>query len=386
MSGSGGRHTRQGSSTAVKVGLHGHPLNPIPHHHHNTGNLSSREVVVEAGNSDPRSDGLAGRTPSPTPSELRELKPAANSWGSSRERLWFFAAVLILIALIALTWIYDKQIVRALAPAATWLHDTPGAFAIPMAILIVISFPPLFGHAIVAILCGFVWGLGTGFGIVAGGTFLGEIGLFYASKFFFRTRGEKLERTNISHACIAQVVRDGGIRIVLIARLSAIPAQTTTTIFSTCGVGIILFATSTFLSLPKQALGVYLGVILLRSRSEARSSTERIVTSVVLAVILLITAVATWYISRRMDRAKPQVIYKRRKARQAKLTQASSAPTHPYLAAASGNGQSIMGSESTIMFNYSKDNLRDQNPRQAGSSQLALLPPMEASQPRRPFP
>ncbi|KAJ2924296.1 hypothetical protein H1R20_g12799, partial [Candolleomyces eurysporus] len=370
MSGPGGRHTRQGSSTAVKVGLHGHPLNPIPHrHHHNAGNVSSREVV-EAGNSDPRSDGLAGRTPSPTPSELRELKPAANGWGNSRERLWFFVAVVILIALIALAWIYDKQIVRTLAPAATWLHDTPGAFAIPIAVLIVISFPPLFGHTIVALLCGFVWGLGIGFGIVAGGTFLGDIGLFYASKFFFRTRDEKPELTNISHACLAQVVRDGSIRIALIARLSAIPAQTTTPIFSTCG----------------QALGVYLGVILLRSRSEMRSSTERIVTSVVLAVILLITAVATWYIGRQMDRAKPQVIYKRRKARQAKLTQASSSTTHPYLTAASGNGPSIMGSESTIMFNSSNDNLRDQNPRQAGSSQLALLPPMEASQPRRPFP
>ncbi|RXW20836.1 hypothetical protein EST38_g5019 [Candolleomyces aberdarensis] len=385
MSGSGGHHTRQGSSTAVKVGLHGHSLNPTPyHHHHNTGNVTSREVV-EAGNSDPRSDGLAGRTPSPTPSELRELKPAANGWGTSRERLWFFAAIIILIALIALAWIYDKQIVRTLAPAATWLHDTPGAFAIPMAVLIVISFPPLFGHAVVAILCGFVWGLGIGFGIVAGGTFLGEIGHFYASKLVFRTRGEKLERTNISHACLAQVVRDGGIRITLIARLSAIPAQTTTTVFSTCGVGIIIFAISTLLSMPKQALGVYLGVILLRSRFETRSSTERIVTSVVLAVTMLITAVATWYIGRQMDRTKPQVIYKRRKARQARLTQASS-PTHPYLMAASGNGQSTMGSESTVMFNPSNDNLRDQNSRQAGSSQLALLPPVEAPQPRRPFP
>jgi hypothetical protein len=36
----------------------------------------------------------------------------------------------------------------------------------------------LFGHEIVAILCGVVWGLWIGFAIVAAGTFLGELGNF----------------------------------------------------------------------------------------------------------------------------------------------------------------------------------------------------------------
>ena len=36
----------------------------------------------------------------------------------------------------------------------------------------------LFGHEIVAILCGLVWGLWVGFAIVAAGTFLGEVGNF----------------------------------------------------------------------------------------------------------------------------------------------------------------------------------------------------------------
>ena len=34
----------------------------------------------------------------------------------------------------------------------------------------------LFGHEIVAILVGVIWGLGVGFAIVAAGTFVGEIG------------------------------------------------------------------------------------------------------------------------------------------------------------------------------------------------------------------
>ena len=34
----------------------------------------------------------------------------------------------------------------------------------------------LFGHEIVAVLCGLVWGLWVGFAIVSAGTFLGEVG------------------------------------------------------------------------------------------------------------------------------------------------------------------------------------------------------------------
>jgi uncharacterized membrane protein YdjX (TVP38/TMEM64 family) len=40
--------------------------------------------------------------------------------------------------------------------------------------LIVLSFPPLFGHEIIALLCGVVYGLWIGFGVVAAGTFFGE--------------------------------------------------------------------------------------------------------------------------------------------------------------------------------------------------------------------
>jgi hypothetical protein len=40
-----------------------------------------------------------------------------------------------------------------------------------------------------------------------------------------RGRGEKMERTKIMYACIARVVREGGLKIALIARFSAIPGH-----------------------------------------------------------------------------------------------------------------------------------------------------------------
>ena len=53
----------------------------------------------------------------------------------------------------------------------------PGGWAIPIGILFVLSFPPLFGGEVICLLCGLVWGLWVGFGIVCAGTFLGEVSL-----------------------------------------------------------------------------------------------------------------------------------------------------------------------------------------------------------------
>jgi hypothetical protein len=48
-----------------------------------------------------------------------------------------------------------------------------------------------------------------------------------AFKYCCRARGEKLEKTKINYACLAKVVRDGGFKVALIARFSAIPDHCT---------------------------------------------------------------------------------------------------------------------------------------------------------------
>ena len=63
---------------------------------------------------------------------------------------------------------------QKLRPFGEKVRDIPAGWLIPIAILIVISFPPLFGHEIIALLCGVIYGLWIGFGIVAAGTFFGE--------------------------------------------------------------------------------------------------------------------------------------------------------------------------------------------------------------------
>ncbi|KAJ9101797.1 hypothetical protein QFC21_003136 [Naganishia friedmannii] len=159
----------------------------------------------------------------------------------------------------------------------------------------------LFGHEIVMILCGVVWGLWFGFLIVSIGTFLGEMGNFYAFKTCFRARAAKLERKNMNYALLAHVVREGGLKIAVMARLSAIPGHFTTVVFSTCGMSVWMFAIGTILSLPKNLAIVYLGVAL---GSTDESSSSETVEYCVLAVSFLFSILAAWYIYWYMNKSR----------------------------------------------------------------------------------
>ena len=99
----------------------------------------------------------------------------------------------------------------------------PAGWTIPIAVLFVLSFPPLFGQEIVCVLVGAVWGLWVGFGIVSAGTFIGEIGNFYAFKYCLRGHALRLEERNPNYACLAHIVREGGFFLIFVIRLSAVP-------------------------------------------------------------------------------------------------------------------------------------------------------------------
>ncbi|KAJ7074641.1 hypothetical protein C8F01DRAFT_1242867 [Mycena amicta] len=298
---------------------------------------------------DPRRQHMA-RTPSPTPSEAKALAAGLLDWKALlnwrywiRKEWWKYyilgAVVLVLTTLIS---VYHHQIVKWLTPVTQFLHGYKYGWIVPIAVLFVISFPPLFGHEIVAILCGIVWGLWIGFAIVCAGTFLGEVGNFYAFKYCCRARGEKMERTQLPYACLARCVRTGGFKIALIARFSAIPGHFTTAVFATCGMNIFVFSIAAILSLPKQFITVYLGVILEQSDEGTASTKSKIISDSVLAGTFLVTILAMWYIFHQMALVKPDVIYARRKARQGKLERAG-VPVDIYANSALNDSDSSVG-------------------------------------------
>ncbi|KAI0350416.1 hypothetical protein OH77DRAFT_1431025 [Trametes cingulata] len=271
------------------------------------------------------------RTPSPTPQERRVLERKTQVIGdvkpylrprryANRRGVFTLAAITCGILFIVLFLVYQQHIVRWMRPFADWMHDTPGGWVIPIAIMFVLSFPPLFGHEVIAILCGDVWGIWIGFGIVAAGTLLGELGNFYAFKWCCTARGKKMEEKRLTYALYAQVVREGGLVVPTIMRLTFIPGHLLTAIFSTCGMSLWGFFVSATLSLPKQLATTYIGVA--QSTNGNSPKTSGIKAVVVLATVAM-TYVAMRYVNRKIDAVKEKVVYARRKARQARMLQAA---------------------------------------------------------------
>ncbi|KAJ6589000.1 hypothetical protein B0H19DRAFT_1102407 [Mycena capillaripes] len=253
------------------------------------------------------------RTPSPTPSEYNTLHGIKEK-KTTKQKIQFYGIIAVIITLAVLISVYTKQIVHALSPATNWLHDHTFGFLIPIAILIVISFPPLFGHEIIATLVGVTWDLPAACAIVAAGTLLGEIANFFTFKYACSARGAKIEAKNIDYGLLAYVVRNGGFGVILIIRYSTIPSHFATTVFSTVGISFWVFLAAAVLSLPTFFLPVYVGYVMKPSVED--DGTSKTVENVVLAVSIVVTIVAYVWIQRRIKAAKPGFIYARRKARQ----------------------------------------------------------------------
>ncbi|KAF8313090.1 hypothetical protein DL93DRAFT_2059421, partial [Clavulina sp. PMI_390] len=191
----------------------------------------------------------------------------------------------------------------------------PGGWAIPIGILAILSFPPLFGHELVDIMVGVVWGVWKGFLIAAAGHLLGEIANWFVFKYWCTGRSEKYEQQKLAYACLSRVVREGGFWAVLVIRYSAIPAHFTTVIFSVCGIKFWVYLLANILSLPKLFITVYVGVA---ADSNSDSKGSKIISIVVIVVGALITIAAAHWTFRRMDAVRPVIVEERQAARAAK--------------------------------------------------------------------
>ncbi|KAI0688687.1 hypothetical protein C8T65DRAFT_746469 [Cerioporus squamosus] len=276
------------------------------------------------------------RTPSPTPSEAEALsgrtrtfnfkKYANPEYLKNRRNLFTLAATLLVIGGLITFLAMQHKIVDALEPASEWLRETPGAWAIPIGIMIVLSFPPLLGHELLAVFCGDVWGVWIGFGIVAAGTIFGEIITYYTFRYCCRGRGEKTEAKHLKYALISGVVREGGLPMAVLVRYSAIPSHISTAIFATAGMGVWTFLIAAFLALPKQLAAVYLGVAqnsgapVDENGNKSPTKTTQAIKGVVITLTVLITIAAMHFVNVKIDVVKHRVVYGRRKARQVQLS------------------------------------------------------------------
>ncbi|KAJ7912559.1 hypothetical protein B0H13DRAFT_2475805 [Mycena leptocephala] len=256
------------------------------------------------------------RTPSPTPSEFNALNGIKEPKTTKEKIVQYYAILAVILGAVIAIAIEHENIIKGLSPVTDWLASHKFGFLIPIAILIVLSFPPLFGHEIVAMLAGVTWSLPVAFAIVAVGTLLGEIANYFTFKYCCTARGAKMEKSKLSYALLAHVVRQGGFLVVLVIRFSAIPPHFATAVFSTVGISFWVFSAAAILSLPKTFVPVYVGYAM---RPDNDNSSSAKVEHIVLAITLVITIGALTWIRRLQEAAKPEVIYARRKARQGKL-------------------------------------------------------------------
>ncbi|KAJ7736723.1 hypothetical protein DFH07DRAFT_96882 [Mycena maculata] len=274
-------------------------------------------VSLEPAAEDPRN---ITRTPSPTLSEFNAMNDIQEK-RPIRQRILYYGIIAAFLTAILLFGAYHNQIIRALQPVSRWLLDHKFGPVIPVAMLIIVSFPPLVGHELIATLAGVVWSFPIAFLIVAVGTLLGEIANYFTFKYACSARGAKMEAKNIRYGLLAHVVRSGRFWIVLVIRLSAIPPHFSTTVFSTVGILFVVFAAATILSLPKQAIAVFVGYSLKASSSGSRTS--KLVELLILGISIVVTIVAYWWMTRKMKAARLDYIHSRRRARQAKLVAAN---------------------------------------------------------------
>ncbi|KLO06327.1 hypothetical protein SCHPADRAFT_797769, partial [Schizopora paradoxa] len=254
------------------------------------------------------------RTPSPTPSECDALRRRGlinfKCALKNREKgiiLMYYTASLFFVLSILLL-VVRAEIINSLLPVALIIQDLPAGWLVSIVILIVLSFPPLFGLEVIIVLCGFVWGLWIGFGIVVAGTLLGELANYFAFRLIASARSKR--EMKIDYACLSRVFQEGGVVVALVARNSLFPPNYATAVFATCGMRFWVIAVAVLASLSPRFVMVYLGALY-----ESEFEVAEIITYVTLTVKLAVACTGVRYILDLANAVKPRVIYERRKAR-----------------------------------------------------------------------
>lgn len=82
---------------------------------------------------------------------------------------------IVAIVFAVLFEVYKDDFERWMKPVSDWLKARESwSWTIPTAILVILSFPPLFGHEIVQLIVGLAYPLGVALGIACAGAVIGE--------------------------------------------------------------------------------------------------------------------------------------------------------------------------------------------------------------------
>ncbi|KZV75914.1 hypothetical protein PENSPDRAFT_680641 [Peniophora sp. CONT] len=121
----------------------------------------------------------------------------------------------------------------------------------------------------------------------------------------------RVQGTTNARRALATVIRDGGFFfVVVMCRLSSLPAHFTTVVFTLSGVKISIFVAAAVVSLAKVLPNIFGG--------GEENDTTKTINVVVIGVTIAVTIFAMRYVGHKVDAAKPAYVYARRKSRRQK--------------------------------------------------------------------
>ncbi|ORY76691.1 hypothetical protein BCR37DRAFT_415468 [Protomyces lactucae-debilis] len=187
---------------------------------------------------------------------------------SRRQKMIAAGSIVGTFALVMLlTIIFHKRILDWAKPLAQKYTQRPGGFLLPSCLLIVVSFPPLFGTEFISILTGFVYG-NLGFLIVLVATTIGDSLLFLSFRYAFRSKLAAFKEQYQNYAIFVSVIEEGGFPMLLAIRFSAVPSHFSTPLFaSVLSIEYRYWLLAVVLSSPGLYPPVYFGWLLQRGQS-----------------------------------------------------------------------------------------------------------------------
>ncbi|KAH9451039.1 hypothetical protein MJO28_009483 [Puccinia striiformis f. sp. tritici] len=233
---------------------------------------------------------------------------------------WWLLLLVVLI-LSSLLSSYHTKVALYLKPYQSQIKNASWSWIVPTILLIIVSFPPLFGHELIILVAGMIWGLWIGFAIACAGTFLGEILTYYAFKHLIGARSARVEAGSVTYASLAKLMREGGLGMVILVRASAMPGHVCTAMQATIGIGLWVFTIACVVTLPKQFALVYVGVLLgdpgldpkdplgveATSKNDAESTSHHRISAAVFLLTGFFTILSAYIVWMRLRKIRPIV-------------------------------------------------------------------------------
>lgn len=200
--------------------------------------------------------------------------------------------------------IYHQAVFELVVSFAESWRELRGGSAIMFGLIVLVSFPPLFGYSLLSSMCGIMYGL-WGWPLLASATILGSLISFLFCRFIFQDYAQRLARSNERFTALTRTIQNDGFTLLWMIRLCPLPYSLSNgALASISSISPLKFALATAVVSPKLFLHIFVGDRLAHLTSETDLISRLInIVSICLASVVGAVTVYTIYI-RTIERAE----------------------------------------------------------------------------------